>query len=178
MIVERIIEISEPEEEIFIEKAVEISETEEEEDEWVKSNKITHTKRIVNNKREVSETEDEKLSFSYKTSDGLETKKKQGQKKGKMIKIDQLLVPSFRKEKNLKTQKTKRRRSSRLSSKSQVNYCEENEKYSDEEKNTEEKLYIIEKIILNRGEWMLVKWKGYSSDENSWINKKDIVTTK
>ena len=36
-------------------------------------------------------------------------------------------------------------------------------------------LYIIEKIIRKVGDNYLIKWRNYSNDFNSWINKNDIV---
>ena len=39
----------------------------------------------------------------------------------------------------------------------------------------EEGLYIIEKIIKKVGDRYLIKWRNYSNDFNSWINKNDIV---
>ena len=39
----------------------------------------------------------------------------------------------------------------------------------------EDGLYIIEKIIRKVGDRYFVKWRNYSNDFNSWINKNDIV---
>ena len=39
----------------------------------------------------------------------------------------------------------------------------------------EDGLYIIEKIIKKVGDKYLIKWRNYSNDFNSWINKNDIV---
>ena len=39
----------------------------------------------------------------------------------------------------------------------------------------EDGLYIIEKIIRKNKDRYLVKWRNYSNDFNSWINKNDIV---
>ena len=39
----------------------------------------------------------------------------------------------------------------------------------------ENDLYIIEKIIKKFGDRYLVKWRNYSNDFNSWIDKNDIV---
>ena len=39
----------------------------------------------------------------------------------------------------------------------------------------EDGLYIIEKIIKKVGDRYLVKWRNYSNDFNSWIDKNDIV---
>ena len=41
-------------------------------------------------------------------------------------------------------------------------------------KNTSE-VYIIEKIIRKNKNKYLVKWRNYSSDFNSWVNKDDVV---
>ena len=41
-------------------------------------------------------------------------------------------------------------------------------------KNTSE-VYIIEKIIRKNKNKYLVKWRGYSNDFNSWIDKDDII---
>ena len=39
----------------------------------------------------------------------------------------------------------------------------------------EDGLYIIEKIIRKVGDKYLIKWRNYSNDFNSWIDKNDIV---
>ena len=39
----------------------------------------------------------------------------------------------------------------------------------------EDSLYIIEKIIRKVGDKYLIKWRNYSNDFNSWIDKNDIV---
>ena len=41
-------------------------------------------------------------------------------------------------------------------------------------KNTSE-VYIIEKIIQKNKNKYLVKWRGYSNDFSSWIDKDDII---
>ena len=41
-------------------------------------------------------------------------------------------------------------------------------------KNTFE-VYFIEKIIRKNKNKYLVKWRGYSNDFNSWIDKDDII---
>ena len=41
-------------------------------------------------------------------------------------------------------------------------------------KNTSE-VYIIEKIIRRNKNKYLVKWRGYSSNFNSWVDKDDVV---
>ena len=35
--------------------------------------------------------------------------------------------------------------------------------------------FQIEKVLKRKGDKLYVKWKGYDSHFNSWINKKDIV---
>ena len=40
-------------------------------------------------------------------------------------------------------------------------------------KNTTDE-YIIEKILKTKGNQMYVKWRGYSNNFNSWVNKSDI----
>ena len=39
----------------------------------------------------------------------------------------------------------------------------------------DDSLYIIEKIIRKVGDKYLIKWRIYSNDFNSWIDKNDIV---
>ena len=34
--------------------------------------------------------------------------------------------------------------------------------------------YVIEKILKTKGNQMYVKWRGYSNNFNSWVNKYDI----
>ena len=34
--------------------------------------------------------------------------------------------------------------------------------------------YIIEKILKTKGNNIFVKWRGYSNNFNSWVNKSDI----
>ena len=41
-------------------------------------------------------------------------------------------------------------------------------------KNTSEE-YIIEKIITKNKNKYLVKWRGYSNNFNTWIDRNDIV---
>ena len=36
-------------------------------------------------------------------------------------------------------------------------------------------LYTIEKILKTKNNKIYVKWKGYSSDFNSWINKNAVT---
>ena len=35
--------------------------------------------------------------------------------------------------------------------------------------------FRIEKVIKRKGDKLYVKWKGYDSSFNSWIDKKDLV---
>ena len=41
-------------------------------------------------------------------------------------------------------------------------------------KNTSQ-VYIIEKIIRKNKNKYLFKWRGYSNDFNSWVDKDDII---
>ena len=40
---------------------------------------------------------------------------------------------------------------------------------------TNQNQFRVEKVIKRKGDKLHVKWKGYSSSFNSWIDKKDIV---
>ena len=40
---------------------------------------------------------------------------------------------------------------------------------------TNQKEFRIEKVLKRKGDKLYVKWKGYNSSFNSWINKKDLV---
>ena len=40
---------------------------------------------------------------------------------------------------------------------------------------TNQKEFWIEKVIKRKGDKLYVKWKGYNSLFNSWIDKKDLV---
>ena len=40
-------------------------------------------------------------------------------------------------------------------------------------KNTSDE-YIIEKILKTKGNQIYIKWRGYSNNFNSWVNKSDI----
>ena len=42
-------------------------------------------------------------------------------------------------------------------------------------KKTNQKEFIVEKLIKKIGDKLYVKWNGYNSSFNSWIDKKDIV---
>ena len=48
------------------------------------------------------------------------------------------------------------------------------EKELQKSKMKEDGLYIIEKIIRKNKDRYLTKWRNYSSEFNSWINKNDI----
>ena len=47
--------------------------------------------------------------------------------------------------------------------------------YEKELQKTNQKGFRIEKIIKWKGNKLYVKWKGYDSSFNSWIDKKDLV---
>ena len=47
--------------------------------------------------------------------------------------------------------------------------------YEPELQKTSQELFRIEKVIKRGKKKSLVKWKGYSDDFNSWVDKKDIV---
>ena len=40
---------------------------------------------------------------------------------------------------------------------------------------TNQREFRVEKVIKRKGDKLYVKWKGYDSSFNSWIDKKDIV---
>ena len=40
---------------------------------------------------------------------------------------------------------------------------------------TNQKEFRVKKVIKRKGDKLYVKWKGYDSSFNSWIDKKDIV---
>ena len=40
---------------------------------------------------------------------------------------------------------------------------------------TNKKIYRIEKILRRKGDKLYIKWKGYDSSFNSWIDKKDLA---
>ena len=40
---------------------------------------------------------------------------------------------------------------------------------------TNQQEFRIEKIIEKKGDKLFVKWKGYDSSFNSWIEKKDLI---
>ena len=47
--------------------------------------------------------------------------------------------------------------------------------YEKELQKTNEEEFRIEKVIMKKGDKFYVKWKGYNSSFNSWIDKKDLV---
>ena len=47
--------------------------------------------------------------------------------------------------------------------------------YEKELQNTNQKKFRIEKIIKRKGDKLYVKWKGYDSCLNGWIDEKDLV---
>ena len=47
--------------------------------------------------------------------------------------------------------------------------------YEEELQKTNQKEFRIEKVLKRKGGKLYVKWKGYNSSFNSWIDKKDIV---
>ena len=47
--------------------------------------------------------------------------------------------------------------------------------YKKELQKTNQKEFRVEEIIKIKDDKLYVKWKGYDSFFNSWINKKDIV---
>ena len=47
--------------------------------------------------------------------------------------------------------------------------------YGKELQKTNQKEFRVEKVIKRKGNKPYVKWKGYDSSFNNWIDKKDIV---
>ena len=47
--------------------------------------------------------------------------------------------------------------------------------YEKEEQKTNQQEFRIEKVIERKGDKLYVKWKGYDSSFNSWIDKKNLV---
>ena len=47
--------------------------------------------------------------------------------------------------------------------------------YEKELQKTNQKEFIIEKVIKRKGNKLFVKWKGYNNSFNIWIDKKDLV---
>ena len=47
--------------------------------------------------------------------------------------------------------------------------------YEKELQKTNQQEFSIEKVIKKKGDKLYVKWKGYDSSFNSWIDKKDLA---
>ena len=47
--------------------------------------------------------------------------------------------------------------------------------YENELQRTKQQDFRIEKVTKKKGDKLYVKWKGYDSSFNSWIDKKDLV---
>ena len=47
--------------------------------------------------------------------------------------------------------------------------------YENELQKTNQKGFRIQKVIQRKGNELYLKWKGYDSLFNNWIDKKDIV---
>ena len=47
--------------------------------------------------------------------------------------------------------------------------------YEKELQKTNQKEFRIEKIIKKKGDKLFVKWKGYDSWFNSWLDKSDLI---
>ena len=47
--------------------------------------------------------------------------------------------------------------------------------YEKDLQKTNQKEFRIEKVIKRKGAKLYVKWKGYDSSFNSWIDKKDLI---
>lgn len=47
--------------------------------------------------------------------------------------------------------------------------------YEQEMQKTTQDIYRIEKIIKRKGNKVLVKWRGYSEDFNSWVDKNELI---
>ena len=47
--------------------------------------------------------------------------------------------------------------------------------YEKELQKIDQKEFRIEKVIKKKGNKLYVKWKGYNSSLNSWIDKNDII---
>ena len=47
--------------------------------------------------------------------------------------------------------------------------------YENELQKTDQKEFRIAKVLQKNGDKLHIKWKGYESSFNSWIDKKDIV---
>ena len=42
-------------------------------------------------------------------------------------------------------------------------------------KKTNPQVFRVEKVVKKKGDKLYVKWKGYDSSFNNWIDKRDIV---
>ena len=47
--------------------------------------------------------------------------------------------------------------------------------YEQELQKTTQDVYRIEKVIKSKGNKVLVKWKGYSDEFNSWVDKNELI---
>ena len=47
--------------------------------------------------------------------------------------------------------------------------------YETELQKTNQETFRIEKVLKRKGNKLYVKWKGYDSRFNRWINKKDLI---
>ena len=47
--------------------------------------------------------------------------------------------------------------------------------YENELQKTNQQEFRIEKVIKKNGDKLYVKWKGYDSSFNSWIDRKDLI---
>ena len=47
--------------------------------------------------------------------------------------------------------------------------------YEKDLQKTDQKKFRIERVIKRKGNKLYVKWKGYYSSFNSWIDKKDLI---
>ena len=50
--------------------------------------------------------------------------------------------------------------------------------YEQELQKTKQEVYRIEKVLRTKGDKLFVKWKGYPSSQNSWIDKSSVVGIK
>ena len=47
--------------------------------------------------------------------------------------------------------------------------------YEKELKKTNKEKFRIEKVLIRKGDKLYVKWKGYGSRFNIWVDKKDLI---